>query len=94
MGAGRKSLREIAAYSIWVETEPKTARERVVQRDLANGENGGTVESFTKFADWWDSLLMPLFLDEEPWKYADVIVNSMQCDLFSPNIEIHVPGFK
>lgn len=94
MGAGRKALRENAAYTIWVDTEPKTARERVVQRDLANGENGGTVESVTKFADWWDSLFMPLFLDEEPWKYADIIVNGTECDLLSGNLKIHVPYTK
>lgn len=91
MGASRKTLRVIATYSIWVDTEPKIARERVVQRDLANGENGGTVESITKFANWWDSLLLPLFLEEEPWKYVDVIVNGSQSDLISNSIMIHVP---
>lgn len=75
MGASRKSLRDIATYSIWVDTEPEIARARVVQRDLDNGENGGTVASITEFANWWDSLLLPLFLKEESWKYVDVIVN-------------------
>lgn len=37
MGAGRKTLRAAAEYLIWVDTEPETARARVVQRDLANG---------------------------------------------------------
>jgi len=83
MGATRKTLRAISTYSIWVDTEPKLARERVVQRDLANGENGGTVESITEFANWWDSLLMPLFLEEEPWKYVDVIVSGTQSDSIS-----------
>lgn len=93
MGACRKVLRLIAAYSIWVETESSIARERVVQRDLANGENGGTVESITKFADWWDSLLAPLFLEEEPWKYVNVIVSGSQSDLASNTLMIHVPNF-
>lgn len=90
MGACRKTLRDIAAYSIWVDTEPEIARERVVKRDLANGENGGTVESVTEFADWWDSLLMPLFLEEEPWKYADIIVSGSRSDLISDKLMIHV----
>lgn len=94
MGACRKTLRAIAAYSIWVDTEPETARARVVQRDLANGENGGTVESITQFANWWDSLLIPLFLEEEAWKYVDVIVNGSQFDLTSNNIMIHIPSFQ
>lgn len=94
MGACRKTLRAIAAYSIWVDTEPETARARVVQRDLANGENGGTVESITQFANWWDSLLIPLFLEEEAWKYVDVIVNGSQLDLTSNNIMIHIPSFQ
>lgn len=91
MGAGRKTLRDAAAYSIWVDTEPETARSRVVRRDLANGENGGTVESVTEFADWWDSLLVPLFLEEESWKYADVIVSGLLSDLDSDNLMIHIP---
>jgi len=94
MGAGRKMLRVIATYSIWVDTEAKIARERVVQKDIANGENGGTIESSTKFADWWDSLLIPLFLQEEPWKYVDVIVSGSQSDLTSNNLMIHVPVFQ
>lgn len=89
MGACRKSLRDAAAYSIWVDTEPETARTRVVQRDLANGENGGSVESITEFADWWDSLLVPLFLEEEPWKYVDVIVSGSESDLMSDKLMIH-----
>ena len=93
MGACRKTLRDIAAYSIWVDTEPEIARERVVKRDLANGENGGTVESVTEFADWWDSLLAPLFLEEESWKYVDVIVSGSQDNSVSDNLLIHVPSF-
>ena len=91
MGAGRKTLRAIATYSIWVDTDPAIARARVVQRDLAHGENGGTVESITEFADGRDSLLLPLFLEDETWKYADVIVNGLNSDLSSDNLLIHVP---
>lgn len=93
MGASRKALRAIAAYSIWVDTEPEIARARVVQRDLANGENGGTIESVTEFADWWDSLLLPLFLEEEPWKYVNVIVSGSQSDLNSNRLMIYMPDY-
>ena len=88
MGASRKTLRAAAAYSIWVDTEPETARARVVQRDLANGENGGTIESVTAFADWWDSLLIPLFLEEEPWNDVDVIVSGVLSDLCSDKLMV------
>lgn len=81
MGACRKTLRQAAAFSIWVDTAPEIARNRVVQRDLANGENGGTVASITEFADWWDSLLLPLYLEEEPWKYVDIIVSGSLGDV-------------
>ncbi len=91
MGASRKTLRTIATYSIWVDTEPQIARERVVQRDLANGENGGTIESITEFANWWDSLLIPLFLQEKSWKYVDVIVSGSHSNLISNNLMIHAP---
>lgn len=87
-------MRAAATYSIWVDAEPHIARMRVVQRDLANGENGGTVESVTKFADWWDSLLKPLFLEEEPWKYVDVIVSGIQSDLSQDKLMIHMPAEK
>lgn len=90
MGACRTSLREIATYSIWVDAEPELARARVVERDMANGENGGTIESVTEFADWWDSLVNPLFLAEEPWKYVDVIVSGMESDLISDKIRIQI----
>ena len=91
MRAGGKTLRAIATYSIWVDTDPVIARARIVQRDLAHGENGGTVESITEFADGRDSLLLPLFLEDETWKYADVIVNGLNSDLSSDNLLIHVP---
>ena len=91
IGACRKTLRDIATYSIWVDTEPETARARVVQRDIANGENGGTVESVTKFADWWDSLLLPSLLEEESWKYVDVIVNGSQNGISPDKVEIYIP---
>lgn len=93
MGASRKTLRAIATYSIWIDAEPELARTRVVQRDLANGENGGSIESVTEFANWWDSLLAPLFLEEESWKYVDIIVGGSQFDFNSNKILIHVPGF-
>lgn len=90
MGAGRKTLRTAAACSVWVDAEPKIARARVVQRDLANGENGGTVESVTEFADWWDSLVTPLFEEEEPWKYADIIVNGSQEGFTPEHLMVHI----
>ncbi|MDR0326550.1 MAG: hypothetical protein LBI19_10725 [Oscillospiraceae bacterium] len=85
MGACRKTLRKVAAYSIWVDTEPDIARTRVIERDLAAGENGGTLESVTEVTDWWDSLVHPFLLEEEPWKYVDTIVSGSQSDLFSDN---------
>lgn len=94
MGVSRKTLRAIATYSIWVDTEPELARARVVKRDLANGENGGSIESVTEFANWWDSLLTPLFLEEESWKYVDVIISGSELDLRSNNLMIHVPSIK
>lgn len=90
MGAARKELRSLASFSVWVDADPRIARERVVQRDLANGENGGTVQSVTEFADWWDSLLNPLLLEEESWKYVDVIVNGLQSDMNTGSLMIHV----
>ena len=92
MGAGRKELRAVATYSIWVDTEPEIARERVVRRDMENGENGGNIESVIEFADWWDSLLMPLLSEEKSWEFADVIVSGSQLDIDSDTIMIHVPS--
>ena len=33
---------------------------------------------------------MPLFLEEEPWKYADIIVSGSRSDLISDKLMIHV----
>ena len=91
MGASRKTLRALATYSIWVDTEPEIARNRVIQRDLSNGENGGTLESITKFADWWNSLIIPFLLEEKPWKYVDIIVSGAHSNLALNNLMVHVP---
>jgi len=92
MGASRKTMRAIATYSIWVDTEPEIARNRVIQRDLADGANGGNLESVTQFTDWWDSLVMPFLLEEKPWQYVNIIVSGSQSDLASNNLMVYVPG--
>jgi len=89
-GACRKTLRKVATYSIWVDTEPKISRMRVIQRDLANGENGGTLESVTEFTDWWDSVVDPFLLNEESWKHTDIIVSGSESDLVSNTLLTHV----
>ena len=94
MGACRRTLRAYANYSIWVDTEPDIARARVIERDLAKGENGGTLKSVTEFTDWWDSILEPLFVKEEPWKHVDIIVNGSLSDLDSEKILTYVPSPK
>ena len=90
MGACRRTLREIATYSIWVDTEPDIARMRVIQRDLVAGENGGTLESVTEFTNWWDALFHPFLVEEEPWKYADIIINGFQSNQSANKLLIYV----
>ncbi|MCL2388305.1 MAG: hypothetical protein FWC89_12285 [Defluviitaleaceae bacterium] len=88
-GTCRKRLREIATYSIWVDTDPNLARERVIQRDLANGENGGTLESVTKFTDWCDSIIDPFLEQEKAWLFTNIIVSGSKSKLTSNVIMIH-----
>ena len=38
-------------------------------------------------------MLAPLFLEEESWKYVDVIVSGSQDNSVSDNLLIHVPSF-
>ena len=90
MGVCRKTLREIATYSIWLDIESELARNRLVRRDIASGADGGTLESITKFADWWDSLLIPFLIEEKPWKYVNLIVSGSKSDLVSNNFLLHV----
>ena len=85
-GACRKTLRNVATYSIWIDTEPNISRERVIKRDLANGENGATLESVTEFTDWWDSVVDPFLCEEEAWKYVNMIVSGSLSDLSSDTI--------
>ena len=91
-GACRETLRKIANFSVWIETDPNISRERVIQRDLANGENGGTLESVTEFTDHWDSIVDPFLAKEEAWRYADVIVSGTQSDLSSDVFFVHYPS--
>jgi uridine kinase len=74
-GACRKSLRGIATFTIWVDADPDFARERGIQRDIAAGVNGGTLESVTADWDWFDSVVDPFLLEQESWKYTDIIVS-------------------
>jgi len=90
-GACRKTLRKFATYSVWIDTDPDISRARVIQRDFANEENGATLESVTKFIDWWDSVVDPFLVVEEAWKYTNVIVSGTQSDLSSNVVLIHYP---
>jgi len=91
-GACRKTLRNVATYSVWIDTDPHLAKERVILRDLANGENGGTRESVTTFTDWFDSIIDPFLAEEEAWKYTNVIVSGTQSDLSSNALFIYYPS--
>jgi len=91
-GACRKTLRKVATYSIWMDTDPELARERVIQRDLANGENGGTLESVAEASDWFDSIIDPFIAEEEIWKYTNMIVSGTQSDLSTNRLLIHYPN--
>ncbi|MCL2197810.1 MAG: hypothetical protein FWB80_02700 [Defluviitaleaceae bacterium] len=90
-GACRKTLRKSATYSIWVDTKSEVARDRVIRRDLANGENGGTLESVTEFTDWWDSIADPFLLEESAWKYVNIIISGEQSDLASNTVSTSLP---
>lgn len=87
-GACRKTLRDFADYSVWIDTAPDISRARVIQRDLANGENGGTLESVTEFTDRWDSLVDPFLTEEAAWKYVNIIVRGFLSDLDSDTLKI------
>jgi len=88
-GACRKSLREIASYSICIATDPVVSRSRVIKRDLANGENGGTLKLVTEFTDWWDSAVDPFLLEEEAWKHVNIIISGSQSNLSYDMLLIH-----
>lgn len=87
-GVCRKTLREIANYTIWMNADPDLARERGIQRNIANGEDGGTLESVTEMWDWFDSIADPFLLEEEAWKHVDIIVSGVHSDL-----RTHIPAF-
>ena len=75
MGVIRDTLRPLAGFLVWVETDGRTAHERVVARDLASGENGGTVQSVTAMTNDWDALVIPFMREQAAWKHADLIVD-------------------
>ena len=91
MGASRKTLRDLATFSIWVDAEPDIARKRVVERDLASGVNGETLKEVMEFTEWWDSMLIPFLIEEEPWKYVDLIVNGIESDYDNGNLLVSTP---
>jgi len=90
-GACRETLRKTANFSVWIETDPNISRERIIQRDLANGENGGTLESVTEFTDHWDSIVDPFLAEEQAWEYVNVIVSGSQSDLRTNTLFVYYP---
>lgn len=93
-GSCRKSLREISTFSIWVDTDPIVSRERIINRDMEEGVNGGTYESVKEFAEWWDGIITPFFLKEEPWKYVSVIISGEKGDITKDKIAVSIPNLK
>lgn len=75
MSVIRDTLRPLAGFLIWVETDGQIAHQRVIARDLANGENGGTVQSVTDMTNGWNALVIPFMRKQAAWKHADLIVD-------------------
>lgn len=73
VGAARHELAELAAYVVWVSTDPALARERCLVRDI--GVDGDTREEVAAFHAWWMSVEVPFHLAEKPWDRADLIVD-------------------
>jgi uridine kinase len=70
------SQREIAALvdtAIWVQADVAEAERRGIERDVAEGVNGGREQAIAFWREWMAAELR--FLDEQrPWERADVIV--------------------
>jgi hypothetical protein len=75
MGAARHDLADLASCIIWVNTDPHTARERLIARDLALGVNGSNRQEVEAFTDEFDALLAPFYAAEKPWQRANLVID-------------------
>ena len=73
--AGRASLAEFATVLIWVNTDPEVAFQRMVDRDIALGLNGGTRAEVEQFALDFMAGEIPFQLGQRPWERANLIVD-------------------
>jgi len=70
----RKELRDFASYLIWMQTDPELARERLIQRDIRLGRDGGTRESISNFAEEFEVGTVKIQLSNKPWHIANLVV--------------------
>lgn len=74
VGAGRKSLAELADLVVWVQSDNEQARTRGIERDMQEGERSERVEA-ERFWDEWMSTETPYLNEERSWEHAQLIIN-------------------
>ncbi|WP_128772720.1 uridine kinase family protein [Actinomyces oricola] len=73
-GASMRAVTDLLDACVWVQTDDQVAEDRGIQRDIAEGVNGG-VEDTVAFWHWWMAGERRFFAADRPWERADVIVS-------------------
>jgi uridine kinase len=72
-GASQREVAALVDAAIWVQADFAEAERQGIERDVAEGVNGGREQAIAFWRDWMAAELR--FLDEQrPWERADVIV--------------------
>lgn len=74
VGAGRHELTHLLDAVLWVQSDFTEARRRGIARDVAAGENGGSVGEATEFWGEWMSEEIPFLVEQRPWERACFVV--------------------
>jgi uridine kinase len=72
-GASQREVASLVDAAIWVQADFAEAERRGIERDVAEGVNGGRQQAIAFWRDWMAAELR--FLDEQrPWERADAIL--------------------
>ncbi len=89
--AVRHELVPFASFLVWVHADPDLADERLVARDIGLGVDGGTRESITRFHAEVQADCVPFWLDERPWRSADLVVDGIESSRDGSRLLVHRP---
>lgn len=92
-GASQREHADLIDATVWVQADFAQAERRGIERDIAEGANGGPEEAAAFWQAWMTKELA--FLEHQrPWERACIVVNGTPRDVLDANqVEVGSPAF-